>query len=402
MIEISNLRKICEEGQTILTADVKSDIERNDIEKSIWISVDNKYSFMLNDKTYDFCLALPLYMAMYYKTDLMICGNVSKKLYRNVVDYIQPIMRSFSPDLEPVRIMVDGFSEVENSQTVNGTGISCGVDSLATVYKYYELEKDSEYRLTHLFFLNCGWHGSINNPVTMELFNKRADEAEKAANDMNLPLVRVNSNLHAFLYPLDDQASYFNLYTIVFFLGSAMNRYYLSSSFSYNEVMQYGYKSRGRDFSEYGDPMTLPLYANDTTTIVSDGCQYKRSVKTELIADWKISKKYLNVCCRHSDDPNVDEKNCSECLKCNRTMVALDAMGKLNEYSEIFDLTKYQKNKKRILFRLACDYDKDAFSKDNFDFCKQNGMKMPSLKWIIFAKKCKKIIFSPLKIMKKQ
>lgn len=217
MIEISNLRKICEEGQTILTADIKSDIERNDSEKSIWISVDNKYSFMLNDKTYDFCLALPLYMAMYYKTDLMICGNVSKKLYRNVVDYIQPIMRSFSPDLEPVRIMVDGFSEVENSQIVNGTGISCGVDSLATVYKYYELEKDSEYRLTHLFFLNCGWHGSINNPVTMELFNKRADEAEKAANDMNLPLVRVNSNLHAFLYPLDDQASYFNLYTIVFF-----------------------------------------------------------------------------------------------------------------------------------------------------------------------------------------
>lgn len=84
MIEISNLRKICEEGQTILTADVKSDIERNDIEKSIWISVDNKYSFMLNDKIYDFCLALPLYMAMYYKTDLVICGNVSKKLYRNL------------------------------------------------------------------------------------------------------------------------------------------------------------------------------------------------------------------------------------------------------------------------------------------------------------------------------
>ena len=82
-------------------------------------------------------------------------------------------------------------------------------------------------------------------------------------------------------------------------------------------------------------------------------------------------------------------------------MVALDAMGKLNEYSDIFDLTKYEKNKKRILFRLACDYDKDAFSKDNYDFCKQNGMKMPSLKWIIFAKKCKKIILSPLKIIKK-
>ena len=290
MIEISNLRKICEGGQTILIADIKSDIERNDNEKSIWISVENKYSYMLNDDTYDFCLALPLYMAMYYKTDLVIHGNVSKKLYRNVIDYIEPIISSFSSDLKPIKIIVDGFSEVENSQNINGTGISCGVDSLATVYKYYELETDPDYKLTHLFFLNCGWHGSIDNPITLELFNKRADAAEKAANGMNLPLVRVNSNLHAFLYQLDDQASYFNLYSIIFSLGKAINRYYLSSSFSYNEVMKYGYKSRGRDFSEYGDPMTLPLYANATTNIVSDGCQYKRSAKTELIADWKISK----------------------------------------------------------------------------------------------------------------
>lgn len=400
MIEISNLRKICEGGQTILIADIKSDIERNDNEKSIWISVENKYSYMLNDDTYDFCLALPLYMAMYYKTDLVIHGNVSKKLYRNVIDYIEPIISSFSSDLKPIKIIVDGFSEVENSQNINGTGISCGVDSLATVYKYYELETDPDYKLTHLFFLNCGWHGSIDNPITLELFNKRADAAEKAANDMNLPLVRVNSNLHAFLYQLDDQASYFNLYSIIFSLGKAINRYYLSSSFSYNEVMKYGYKSRGRDFSEYGDPMTLPLYANATTNIVSDGCQYKRSAKTELIADWKISKKYLNVCCRHSNDPNVDEKNCSECLKCNRTMVALDAMGKLEEYSKIFDLKKYKENKKKILFKLARNYDKDAFAKDNYDFCKQNGMKMPSLKLISFAKKIKRIIFAPLKLMK--
>lgn len=400
MIEISNLRKICEGGQTILIADIKSDIERNDNEKSIWISVENKYSYMLNDDTYDFCLALPLYMAMYYKTDLVIHGNVSKKLYRNVIDYIEPIISSFSSDLKPIKIIVDGFSEVENSQNINGTGISCGVDSLATVYKYYELETDPDYKLTHLFFLNCGWHGSIDNPITLELFNKRADAAEKAANDMNLPLVRVNSNLHAFLYQLDDQASYFNLYSIIFSLGKAINRYYLSSSFSYNEVMKYGYKSRGRDFSEYGDPMTLPLYANATTNIVSDGCQYKRSAKTELIADWKISKKYLNVCCRHSNDPNVDEKNCSECLKCNRTMVALDAMGKLEEYSKIFDLKKYKENKKKILFKLVRNYDKDAFAKDNYDFCKQNGMKMPSLKLISFAKKIKRIIFAPLKLMK--
>lgn len=59
MIEISNLRKICNGEQTILKSDIKSDIEREDREESIWISVENQYSYMMNDKTskdnYDFC-----------------------------------------------------------------------------------------------------------------------------------------------------------------------------------------------------------------------------------------------------------------------------------------------------------------------------------------------------------
>ena len=78
-------------------------------------------------------------------------------------------------------------------------------------------------------------------------------------------------------------------------------------------------------------------------------------------------------------DPNADETNCSECLKCNRTLVALDALGKLDEYSGVFDINKYRKNKKVILKKLAKRYYIDPFSRDNYDFCKLNGMDMPSL-----------------------
>ena len=287
---------------------------------------------------------------------------------------------------------MEGYEDIEGLQEVNGTGISCGVDSLATVYKYYEQEKDLDYKLTHLFFLNCGWHGSLDNTNTVPLFYKRALRAEDAANKMGLPLVKVDSNLHAFLYDLDDKASYFNLYYIIFAMGKGISKYYLSSSFSYEEVMKYGYRAKNRDFSEYGDPMTLPLLATKNTTIISDGCQYKRSEKTELIADWEVSKEYLNVCCRHSDDSNVDEKNCSECIKCNRTLIALDAMGKLDEYSKVFDLNKYKNNKRKILWQLAINYDKDAFSKDNYDFCKEKGMDLPSIKKIRILRHIKKIL----------
>lgn len=99
----------------------------------------------------------------------------------------------------------------------------------------------------------------------------------------------------------------------------------------------------------------------------------------------------MNVCGRHSDDPNVDEINCCECSKCKRTLVALDAVGILNEYSRVFNLDKYYKNKKKILWRLAVDYDKDAFSKDNYDFCKNRGIELPTIKLIKFLKGIKNI-----------
>ena len=98
------------------------------------------------------------------------------------------------------------------------------------------------------------------------------------------------------------------------------------------------------------------------------------------------------MCSRHSNDPNVDERNCSECKKCNRTLVALDALGKLDEYSSIFDLSKYYKNKKKIFLQLAANYESSPFSKDDYDFCKENGVNMPSLKIGYAAKKVKKII----------
>ena len=154
MIEISNLRKESCKGYTKLIVDINSDIERLDNENQIWVSVEDKYAYMLNDITYDCCLTLPVYMAMYYKTDLHIKGKVSKKLYRNIVDYVSYILQSFSNELKLVNIYADGYEDIDNLQEVNATGISCGVDSLATVYKYYELEKDLDYKLTHLFFLN--------------------------------------------------------------------------------------------------------------------------------------------------------------------------------------------------------------------------------------------------------
>lgn len=40
--------------------------------------------------------------------------------------------------------------------------------------------------------------------------------------------------------------------------------------------------------------------------------------------------------------------NCGECFKCRRTLLALDAADKLEDYRESFDIDKYFKQRKRI------------------------------------------------------
>lgn len=348
MIEITNLRVEKNVGGSRLIADLSSDVERIDKESTIWIQVEEQYEYMLADDVYDMFLFLPVYMSMYYHTDLYLHGFVSKELYKNIVDYIQPIMLAFSNELTPQKVIVDGFKECKSNPTVIGTGISCGVDCLSTIYDRFAKENDTECKLTHLFMLNCGWHGRIEDPKTLELFKMRCKQNKKAADEIGLPFVAVDSNLHAFLYDLGDKASYFNLYSIAFGLEKALRKYYISNSYSYDEVLRYGYSSRDADWAEFADPIAIPLMHSKSLSLVSDGCQYTRVQKTLNIADWDISKKYLNVCCRHSNDIGVDETNCSCCVKCNRTLLALDALDKLDNYKTVFDLEIYRKNARRL------------------------------------------------------
>jgi len=325
---------------------------------------------MLTDEVYDPFLFIPVYMSMYYHTDLYLRGKVSKQLYRNIIDYVQPLLCDFSPDLVKTNIIVDGFQEIESEHSVIGTGISCGVDCLATIKKYYVEEDDSDYKLTHLFMLNVGWHGNYYNENTIPLFRSRCKANMKAANEMGLKFVAVDSNIDAFYDFLNDKASFFALYTAAFCFQKALCKYYISSSFSYGEVLKYGNRAMNKDFSEYGEAIALPLMQNDSLRLISDGLQMTRVQKTDYISDWEIARKYLNVCCRHSNDIGVDESNCSECVKCKRTLIALDGLGKLDCFSSVFDLKKYRKHRKDIVKWVVSDHLRNAFASEIWELYK--------------------------------
>lgn len=80
-------------------------------------------------------------------------------------------------------------------------------------------------------------------------------------------------------------------------------------------------------------------------------------------------------------------------------MVALDALGKLQDYAGVFNIEMYNKNKKNILKNLAWSYGYDVFARDNYDFCKANGIDVPSLNVVKFQRIFKR---GPRKLIRKK
>ncbi|MBQ7215681.1 MAG: hypothetical protein IJS39_06825 [Synergistaceae bacterium] len=327
---------------------------------------------MLSDEVYDAFVLVPLYLGMYYKQDLHIHGLVSKRLYKNVMNYLQRILCDFSDDLSRIDVVVDGFGESHGEGNIIGTGISCGVDSLTTIYDRYVHEDDPEYRINGLFLFNCGTHGDFGEK-SEKLYQARYEMNKSAAEELGLPVYQVESNLHAFTHKVggDPQAGYFALWSCVLSLQSAVKKYYVSSAYSYNQILTVGKNAHDLDFSEFAESYTVPLVRTERLELILDGCQYERSMKTEHIADWDIAQKYLNVCVPQAH-------NCSKCVKCLRTLIVIEAMGKLGDFSRVFDIETYRK----VLFKHKCDImlrkNGDGFLTDQYTFARAHGMRFPS------------------------
>ena len=391
MIHISNLRKESLDGWTRLIVDITDDgMGRNYLPESVmWLAVRDEDAHMLADNVCDAFVLIPLYYGMYYKQDVHIHGFVSKKLYKNVMKYLQRILCDFSDKLSRINITVDGFREAEadpNARVI-GTGISCGVDSLATIYNWYVKENDPDFRINGLFFLNAGWHGYFDDEDTEKLFLDRYALNKPAADELNLPVYLVDSNFHAFsyrLYPYQTGAmGYLANYSCILGLQRAIKKYYVSSTFSYSEIMMFGNLARDDDsnefidFNEFSESYSVPLIQTEQLELVIDGCQIERSLKTELISDWDITQKYLTPCMGQSRFGS-DAHNCTRCPKCLRTLLVIEAMDKLEDFAGVFDIGTYSKISYRYKCETVLNRSKNAFMHENYNFCKAHGLPLPS------------------------
>ncbi len=373
MITLSNLRTEQDGEWTRLICDFAwtGDVPNPFKEKTIWFAMKNENADFFSTKVYDPFLLVPYFVAMHYGQDLKICGNVSKKLYKNLTNYIYQIFLDYSDELQPVNLEVDGFDCSEQEGNLIGASISCGVDSFTTLYDRFEKETDPEYRINSVFFFNCGSYGSFYDESSHQGYQSRYEQNKKAAAEMGLPLYQLESNIQFFQDEMGlNRVGTIAMWSCILSLQKRVGRYYYSSSCSYNELVENHRLNHNFNIDEFCGPYLMPLVQTEKLEIIFDGGQYRRTEKTKHIADWSIVQKYLNVCFGFS-------VNCSLCPKCLRTLFALEAAGELGKFSHVFDLGKYKKRRFYTHCKQVVDYKKDVFAKDNVDFARTQHMKLP-------------------------
>lgn len=391
MFVIKNLRKEKKNGWTYLKTDFEvTEIESPFEEKTLWIAVENENSDMLTDDVYDAFVLVPLYLGMHYHQNVHIQGEISPRLYHNIKHYLMKIFDNFSDYTRPIDFTVNGFKIAKKgSKNLIGTGISCGVDSLTTIYDNFIETTDENFRINSLFLANCGTHGDYENENTKKIWLERAKLNEGAAKELNLPVYLIDSNFHAFTHKVGEQKiGYLAIYSCFMALQKYIKRYIAASTLSYKEIMRFSNESRDLDIAEYAESYMVHLISTEGFEAVSDGCQYTRAEKIERICDWDIAKKYLNVCINPLDDGH----NCSCCSKCMRTLIPLEAMNKIANFKNVFDLDVYNKNKKFYKYRFMKNYGVDSMSTSLVDYVEKHDLKMPSKLFRRVKYYCYKII----------
>lgn len=342
-----------------------------------------------------------LYPAMYYNEPIEIDGYVSKRIYHNVTHYVEAIVRDFKPSTHKIiDIKVKGFKDAEKNEELHiGTGFSGGIDSFSTLKDNFFDTEDPDYKVDTLFFFHVGQYGNVNNPKTWERAFNRFGITQRFAKEIGVNAIMMNTNLFDFYKPeWEYQAGVLNRIASVLVFQKALKRYYISNAYTYGEMLDFAHD---RVFlEEFSDPYIMPLLSPVGLEIVCDGAQYRRTTKTERVVKLPLTKKYLNVCV-NADDSHVEAKNCSECSKCMRTMMALESLGVLESFNSVFDINKYHNNQLKFKSWQIQRYGIDAFARDNIDFAREHGAKLPSVYIVKIYFFCRKIISIPYWALRK-
>ena len=306
------------------------DVSVNGDMKHIYVEVDKQYEKYLCTERCDGFLIVLFYYAMRNELDIVCEAPVSEDLFYQITEYLIPLLRRTSDDnLYNINISCLTACNLVNEGAV-GTSVTGGVDSFYSIYKNINNTLDSK-KLTHLTIMSIA--DSYKKEGRYEYIkDKIYENADKIAEQLNLPVVKINSNMRE-VFPIPPMHTLIRLFG-VYSLQKLFGTYYFSSGYPvWNFNME---ESSTKDSARY-DLLLCKELSTKNLFVYSEGSQVSRLEKIEKISKYDLVKKSLHVC--------IDkEYNCGVCSKCVRTILGLDSINKLDEFSEVFDVDYYYAN----------------------------------------------------------
>lgn len=287
-----------------------------------WFEVDKKYKDDINTTGNPWLICL-LPLAVTIGEPIQICNSIDSKLLENAKQLMQ-IWKCWYPDLHIIPIeakVVNYTGNVENKKTA--AFFSGGVDSFFTLLFHNDPTLNNSIHIDDLISV-FGFDIPLKNK---EAFSMMKENFQKVASELGKELIDVATNLRKTHFNKSGWGKLSHgcaLASIAHLLGNRLSKVLIASTGGYTGLIPWG-----------SHPLTDPLLSGSDLTIIHDGAAFNRLQKTEFISKYDLARKYLHVCYSIGTD-----KNCSQCVKCYRTMMMLDVLDEFKHF-ETFDKNKY-------------------------------------------------------------
>ena len=290
----------------------------------LWYETDVQWSEYLCTERADAFLVNLLLFAMERGANIVCKCDISERLYYQLTEYLIPCIASHISRYQSIAIEGNLSSEKLPSANAFGTGVSGGVDSLYTVLKH--LKRNDGHSLTHLLFCNAGTNGDFGGEDARETYRLRYAFLKGFADECNLSVVPVDTNINEFLNQVQEATHTFRTLSTSLIFQKLFSVYWYGSGYPFDK-----FRFSAGDTAGY-DLLTMQCISTENLTFYSSGGETTRLGKLKFISDNELAQKYLNVCIAGGIP------NCGHCEKCRRTIMGLYAIGKLDSFSQCFNL----------------------------------------------------------------
>lgn len=335
----------------------------------LWYTIPSGFDEMLTDRADPAVVAL-IMPALEAGASVSVEGVVTDELAFNY-DSVQSLYSATGGGVPSgLRVKLREPARVHGPWVA--TGFSAGIDSFHSLAEHYFSESvPNALRVTHLLFNNVGSHGWDERAG--RLGEERLNSLRKVVDPIGLPLIDVQSNVDEFY---TGSLWYYQTHTarnasVAHLLSSGLRTWLYASAYDYRHIGVF----RNAPSAGFVDPIVLPLLSTSVLDLRDSGTRLRRVDKTSIVAEMPLAWDSLDVC---SDLAAVGGEQCSECMKCRRTLMALDILGHLDRFESRFDLERWWTARDDYILQvLAARAGADPFLLELRELMRERGFRIP-------------------------